>query len=554
MKLLLVLLLFTFSLSTQALVDMKNANFIDYWVDMVVPGKKSELSLTRTYSSRSLYTGLFGFGWCSEVESRLEFTKEGNLRLHECHKKARDYEPSSQNVKFLKVHVKKLISLLKKKPKLFRKYNVKNLNDSLMKDASLRTKLATLAGYKWPPTPGLIYLHNNLYNDRIVFDGSSFVWNRKKRHKGTFNQSGLLTQLVTNEKQHIYLVHGKSKIKSVSNKEGKKISFFYDNNGRLSQVRGENRLTAVYTFSTSDLIRVKNAWGNQYTYHYDSLHNLTHIEYPDKKSRKISYNEKRDWVVAYEDRETCKEVFKFILSKHDPQNNYTSSSKKTCGRKLVSKNKFEFWYKDSLNRTKFLSRIRNENGSRFFDISYDPKSSQPTKIERNNERFIIKYNSLGLRSSTLETRPSSPFYKKQFTEYFYNKSFFLTQAKTTNYASMNKASSEILTKYSYSSGQLIGASNSKGQSVTISYNKSGLINKLKDKSQKSLSIYYDSKKRRPVRVKSKGGVLIISYNQRDEIDSVSSKPKGMSRQIASLLTNFSETIGPAYRELELALP
>ena len=55
-----------FSAQAHALVDMKNANYSNTWIDMDVPGSGYDLKIVRTYNSRSLFNGMFGFGWCSD--------------------------------------------------------------------------------------------------------------------------------------------------------------------------------------------------------------------------------------------------------------------------------------------------------------------------------------------------------------------------------------------------------------------------------------------------------------------------------------------------------
>src|ERR1700678_2766545 len=72
------------SYSAQALVDLKNANYSDAWVDLILPGSGYDLKVERAYNSRTLFNGMFGFGWCSEFETALEITAEGNLKYNEC--------------------------------------------------------------------------------------------------------------------------------------------------------------------------------------------------------------------------------------------------------------------------------------------------------------------------------------------------------------------------------------------------------------------------------------------------------------------------------------
>jgi hypothetical protein len=85
MRTILTALAFTFSSSVAfAIVDMKSANFSDNWTDLTVPGVGYDLRVNRSYNSRSLFNGLFGFGWCSDYETKIEVTPESNLKLTEC--------------------------------------------------------------------------------------------------------------------------------------------------------------------------------------------------------------------------------------------------------------------------------------------------------------------------------------------------------------------------------------------------------------------------------------------------------------------------------------
>lgn len=73
MKILLISLLTP--LLTQAAVNMKDASFQSTQVDAGI--------LERSYSSRSLYYGYFGFGWCSILEMRLSLDGD-EPQLYEC--------------------------------------------------------------------------------------------------------------------------------------------------------------------------------------------------------------------------------------------------------------------------------------------------------------------------------------------------------------------------------------------------------------------------------------------------------------------------------------
>lgn len=59
-------------------VNLRDASFIRTETDFEKP------SVRRTYHSRSLWRGLFGFGWCAEFEKSLEFISDREANLSSC--------------------------------------------------------------------------------------------------------------------------------------------------------------------------------------------------------------------------------------------------------------------------------------------------------------------------------------------------------------------------------------------------------------------------------------------------------------------------------------
>jgi len=97
-------------LITNAAVNMKDASFQRSFIDGGF--------LTRTYSSRTLYNGLFGFGWCSSIESRLA-KKDDKWIIYDCEKESADklkkvglqYVRSSQDFEQVFDHKGRLIQM-----------------------------------------------------------------------------------------------------------------------------------------------------------------------------------------------------------------------------------------------------------------------------------------------------------------------------------------------------------------------------------------------------------------------------------------------------------
>ena len=126
-----------------AIVDMKNANYAQSWVDMEIPGTGYALNVSRTYNSKSLFDGMFGFGWCSEFETTLTVTAEGNLKVTECGAgQEQFFTPAS----FGKKEIDQMVSTIVEKVKKEKKSDDKSLVEfkkDLYNDPDLRTKFAS---------------------------------------------------------------------------------------------------------------------------------------------------------------------------------------------------------------------------------------------------------------------------------------------------------------------------------------------------------------------------------------------------------------------------
>ena len=55
-----------------AVVDMKNANYSDTFLDIPGNGSGFNMKVQHYYNSRSVYIGYFGYGRCSDFETSIE--------------------------------------------------------------------------------------------------------------------------------------------------------------------------------------------------------------------------------------------------------------------------------------------------------------------------------------------------------------------------------------------------------------------------------------------------------------------------------------------------
>ena len=110
------LLIVLYSASLWSVVDMKNANYSHSWVDVQLVGSGYEMKVSRTYNSRTLFSGMFGYGWCSTYETKIRPTPEGNIELKECGAGSQVvYYPSKFKKKSIDKTVESILAQTKKK-------------------------------------------------------------------------------------------------------------------------------------------------------------------------------------------------------------------------------------------------------------------------------------------------------------------------------------------------------------------------------------------------------------------------------------------------------
>src|SRR5437868_12695089 len=148
MKRALLVLLLLAGIQSHALVDMKNANYSNTWIDMDVPGSGYDLKVVRTYNSRSLFNGMFGFGWCSDFETSMEVNAEGNIKVKECGGGLEvTFSPREVTRKDIDSTIATIVSKMKADKKVGQtEAYYKNLQTQLVEDDNMRSEYARQYG------------------------------------------------------------------------------------------------------------------------------------------------------------------------------------------------------------------------------------------------------------------------------------------------------------------------------------------------------------------------------------------------------------------------
>lgn len=308
-----------------AMVDTKSASFTEDWTDLEL---NKEFSITRTYHSRSMTGGIFGFGWCSELEAVLQITSAEELVFKPC---GGDREV-----------------LLSRIPEPAH-------------GASGRRRFMGSNGMivEWKPP-----VYSAEYVQFPSGEGSA-----------EFDEAGRLRSLTTRKVRHGTLRHYEllweaGRLTRIQTSRNGSFTVSYTDAGMVRAIEGEadslapqagsppglsapesvpdqaktTHLSVEYDYDEGgNLTAVRNMWNNRYTYRYDARHNLTRIDFPDKTYKEISYNTEKDWVVSYRNRTGCIESYLYELPSRAHHRTWVE---KRCGDEVTNQSVYDFTFSE----------------------------------------------------------------------------------------------------------------------------------------------------------------------------------------------------------------
>ncbi|PWU13684.1 MAG: cell wall-associated protein wapA [Bdellovibrio sp.] len=533
--------------SAMALVDMKTANYAQSWTDIELPSAANQfkMKIERTYNSRSLYEGMFGFGWCSSFETKIEVTPEGSIRLTECGAGQEVlYMAHESSRKDIDNTINQIIPKLRESKK-FDDKGLHNLAEDLITNHKLRTRYANEFKIRVEPKDGVQYLANGREVESFSYAKGVFT---RKMPGGTqmrFNRDGKLTQLTDSAGNFLKLDYEKDALQEITDNNGRKFSFKYYNNKKVKTINGPNA-NAEYKFEgLVDLVSVKNQWGNVYTYDYDDEHNLTKVTYPDKTFVKLDYNKEKDWVIRFLDRDKCVEDYAYEMDPAEPKLHYWSTVKKVCNSQVVTESKHEFVHKKRSDGQIYLQKVVSTVDGNVTEVLYHEIFGKPISVRRNADATNYEYYPNGL----VKIKSSAAIRQLFKYETRFNK---VSEVTTTFLNAKGKKVSSKESFFEYDKhGNISLARNSDGQKVTMTYDDRGRVKTMLDQAKKIMKVEYEERFGKPSVITRPGlGTIKVSYKGTGEIDKVNSGEGGsVAMQVASIFNNLLEILSPATPEV-----
>ena len=551
MKSIFFLIGFFFPLTAFGIVDTRSAGYTKNYLDFKSKGPNIPLKIERAYGSRSLYNGLFGYGWCSNVETKLSELPDSSIKTVECGGGMENLYHPKGKLPDVNLYVKSILTKLKGRKIKMSGKALKKLEKDLFQSPILRAHFLEALDIKGQAKAGLKYYAQGRGAEYIIVTSEGFVRHLPNGIKENFDKKGRLIR--TSNREGKIEISWKPKQIQIMDERGRRLTFYLNKTGgKIKTAKFGKKVVGSYTYKGEDLVKATNSYGETFQHRYDRLHNLTKNIYPDKSTEVLTHNVKKDWVVGFKDRRSCQETYDYGVNKKNP-NHYFSLVQKQCGRKIVNKSKYEFWHKNRPGGGKYLYRARSRvNGRLQTDVVYHPVFGTPVSFLKNGVRTKRDYYANGFlkeKDNIYQNVKYSKYHQKCRKPEVVNIGYKNPSAKNKEKLVRKD---QIIFQFN-NRCKLVQAKKSNDEWIKVKHDTKGRIVYMEDQSRKRVTLAWHKNLNKPETITREGvGSIRIVYNNKDgSIKDIKGLQAGPSiiAQVASVFNSFLTTLSPVAEEM-----
>ena len=536
---------FLITIPSFANVSLKNGNFFIGYTDMVYPGG-FEPKIDRVYNSKTDFEGMFGYGWGSEYEVKIEVAADGSVVIHEYGGGANNrFVPIDFSPKQLKKSVDKIVKTAKEMGKVSNTSQVKKYRQKLMKNSIFRNDewqhfvgLGKLEPVKVEKGSKFISQQFSYQYLTKVEDGFIRVFDNGKREY--FNDQGQLVRVQDTNDNYIKFAYDDSgHLKKLKDNFNRKMFFEFNSKGLLKKVKGLNDKTAQYKYDDEERLAVsKDSEGNIYKYEYDSNNNMVKVTYPDDSEMKISYykDNKYKSVKKIVDREGLVTKYDYDWDKIDDGELKVAVKVEDSEGDVLSERKYQYFFKYKNSGEEWTYRLVTEIDGDKTDKIYHEECGIPKVIKKEEGKTEFKYD-----QKCRVTYKETPTQKVQLK---YDEDAGKVSAVQRQYKGTDEKS---WSQFKYDDkGNLKKAVNSEDKKVSLFYDRFGRISTMVDQDKNKIRFSYNENSK-PIKIKhSKLGTITVSYTNSGEISDVSSQGgRSVASKVTGAFQNLLDIIRPA---------
>lgn len=386
-------------------VNIHTGNFYISYTDMEFSATNTIL---RTYNSKALFSGYFGYGWGSDMDSWLYLMPDGNLSVYMSSGNfSLHFASKGEDKKSSQQMVDEIITLELKLNK------IENDPSNIM-----NRKIELINNYRIRAETYIRYINQKHLTYKATIPSAKMGWIAEDDHKVSWN-AGRFTVNWAQDK-YIFDEAGRMTEHTI---RGDHKKFIYKN-GRLFSILAknfetrvllddQNRITSMsyldkgktlqakYLYDSSgNLIFSKDAGDYQYWYQYDNYHNMTRIEYVDSTSLVIEYDPLSFFVVKIIEPDLSYSTYSYteFNDKHglsDPLHYATLIKRYSPTDSLTFNAYYEYEKKLMDSHDEYLYRKLIKTDSSYEENIYDAVSGNPVYRKRNGLEAWAKYDLRG---------------------------------------------------------------------------------------------------------------------------------------------------------------
>ncbi|MCM2322409.1 MAG: RHS repeat protein [Oligoflexia bacterium] len=529
-------------------VSLRNGNFFVGYTDIFYPGG-FDPKIERVYNSKTVFKGMFGWGWGNEYEVYLKVSADGSVVVHEYGGGAENrFSPTAFKPEELAKAVETISQTAQKAGALGGPEQVSAYKKKLTTDASFRhqewEKYRTSGKLPVRELPDGTQLVSNKFSfQKLVKVAGGYVRTFDNGKTEKFSSVGRLVRIMDKNNNYIDLSYTRDgKLEKLTDNFNRRMFFKFNQKGLLEAIEGENGKRSQYKYNERDeLIASKDVDGNSYGYRYDTVgrHNMIEIAYADKTTMAMAYYDKsmKENIKSVKDRDGTVSEYKYEQDAADPGHFSVAVAVKGVDGKKISDSKYEYYLKRKADGEEWQYKmVTTVDGDRT-ETTYNECCGLPLLIKRGGEETAFEYDTKG--HVTKKITPT------EITTLAYDPKVGKV-SKVMRYSKLDKKQVSW-SQFQYDAkGNLVFAKNSENKGVKLFYDTNGRIKTMVDQSQRQISFKYNENSK-PVEITDpKLGTITVSYSNSGEIKKVeSSAGRKIALQVTSAFQNLLDIIRPA---------
>jgi len=511
-------------------VNVKNANFYLPNTDLSFPAPGFSLEIERSYNSRSLDDGAFGFGWTFNYDIYVRVGDDGLPEVVDSDgfvckfvpqnggaKSAQDASVSQyiaakrdQDVRSGINHPADYYETLKS-----RVINDPKLLDQLKKD---------LPGITIEPAEGsYISTTRGVQQLEIRKEGYKRTFNNGVTH--IFFKSGKLRQMIDPTGHTLNMKYSKGAtgdLVEVAHSAGPVLSFQVNASGKITRATDPEGHVVEYKYDGNhNLIGYKDVTGKVTHYEYDEWHNMTKIVFPNGDTIFNKYNVEKDWILAQKGPGEHITTYEYGTDPTDDSHYWTVVDEDGV--------KSRYDYYDAQNRV-----VTTDPSGAKTDKTFSECCGKPLKVIEPDGRIVnYEYDKKGNATRIWDNRG-------QNVRYEYDPRWNKVAKVVTPRGS---------TQYLYDgAGNLVEGRDSSGEIIRLEYTADGRVKAVDGGNGQAFEFRYNPAGK-PIQINQRGGkgAVIIEYSPEGNVTAVKTAGQVDQRQVLGDLQRLIQLVEPAYK-------